>query len=265
MNLRVLCDKVCEIAVETGEFIRKESENFHIGKARLKGKHDFVSYVDIEAEKKLKTSLSGLLPDAGFIGEEGVANEGKSELKWIVDPLDGTTNFMHGVTIYSISIALARNNEKILGVILDIQSNELFSAYTGGGAWLNGGRIKVSEAETLEDSLIATGFPFKNYEKLGNYMSCLEYFIKNTHGVRRMGSAAIDLAWVACGRFDAFFEYGLNEWDIAAGMVIIREAGGKISDFSGDMDIMDGSETVAANNRLFDKFRADVYRHMKKD
>jgi len=263
MDLKTLCNKVCEVAKETGEFIRTESEGFDISAARLKGKHDFVSYVDIEAEKRLKKQLSGLLPEAGFIGEEGVANEGANKLRWIVDPLDGTTNFMHGARVYSISIALARDNEKLLGVILDIPSNELFHAYAGGGARLNGETIKVSDASTLEDSLIATGFPFKNYERLDNYMLCLEYFIKHTHGVRRMGSAAIDLAWVACGRYDGFFEYGLNEWDVAAGAIIINEAGGIISDFSGNTDRIDGTETVTSNKKLYKKFRADVYRLMK--
>ncbi|HCC70742.1 MAG TPA: inositol monophosphatase [Bacteroidales bacterium] len=263
MDLISLCNEVCKIAKRTADFIKDESQNFDICDARLKGMHDFVSYVDIESEKKLKADLTALLPDAGLIGEEGSAREGKSKLTWIVDPLDGTTNFMHGITVYSISIALADEDDILLGVILNIPSDELFYAYKNGGAWLNGERIHVSGAATLENSLIATGFPFKNYDRLDKYMPCLEYFIRNTQGVRRMGSAAIDLAWVACGRFDGFYEYDLNKWDVAAGIIIINEAGGMISDFSGNTDSIDGSEIVAANKRLFNTFRTMVERHMK--
>jgi myo-inositol-1(or 4)-monophosphatase len=264
MDLKSLCNNVCEIARQTGEFINKESDNFDIENGRLKGQHDFVSYVDIEAEKKLTGELSRLLPGAGFIGEEGTAREGENNLTWIVDPLDGTTNFMHRVPVYSISIALEQENKILLGVVLNVPTGELFYAYDNGGAWLNGKRIYVSQAKTLEDSLIATGFPFKNYERLDNFMHCLEFFISNTHGVRRIGSAAVDLAWVACGRFDAFWEYGLNKWDVAAGIIIINEAGGQVSDFAGNRDKIDGTEIVAANNVIFETFRHEVEKNMNR-
>ncbi|MBS0011445.1 MAG: inositol monophosphatase [Bacteroidales bacterium] len=263
MDLKLLCSKVCDIALRTGEFIKEEARTFDIDDARSKGIHDFVSYVDIEAEKKLSRELSALLPEAGFITEEGTAREGNTGLKWIIDPLDGTTNFMHGARVYSISIALEQDDTSLLGVILDVPSDELFYAYTGGGAWLNEKRIHVSGAENLDDSLVATGFPYKAYERLKSYLTCLEFFILNTHGVRRMGSAAIDLAWVACGRYDAFFEYGLNKWDVAAGILIIREAGGRASNFSGSINNIDGSEIVAANSKLFEKFRLEVFKHMQ--
>ena len=263
MNLKCICNDVCDIARRTGDFIRDEAGNFDIDDARQKGKHDFVSYVDIEAEKKLIAILSELLPGAGFITEEGTAEASHKTLRWIIDPLDGTTNFMHGATVYSISIALEQDNEILLGVIYDVPSDELFYAYKDGGAWLNAKRIAVSTSGRLDDSLIATGFPYKNYERLGVYMKCLEFFIRNTHGVRRMGSAAIDLAWVASGRYDGFYEYGLNRWDVAAGIIIIKEAGGRVSDFSGDSGNIDGSEIVAANSLIFDTFRQEVERHMK--
>lgn len=264
MDLNKLCNDVCDIARRTGEFITKESEGFDIEDARLKGQHDFVSYVDIESEKKLRDELSKLLPAAGFIGEEGEAREGRNNLTWIVDPLDGTTNFMHRVPVYSISIALTQKEKILLGVILNVPTDELFYAYKEGGAMLNGKRIYVSDAETLEDSLIATGFPFKNYGQLDNYMGCLEFFIRNTQGVRRMGSAAVDLASVACGRFDGFYEYGLNKWDVAAGIIIINEAGGMVSDFSGNKNNIDGTEIVAANNLIFETFRLEVEKHMNR-
>lgn len=264
MDLNDICTDVCEIAMNTGEFIRKESEGFDIDDAKLKGHHDFVSYVDIEAEKKLTGELSRLLPDTGFIGEEGTAREGKNNLTWIVDPLDGTTNFMHRIPLYSISIALAQEENILLGVVFNVPTEELFYAYSNGGAWLDGKRIYVSDTNSLENSLIATGFPFKNYERLDNYMSCLEFFIENTQGVRRMGSAAIDLAWVACGRFDGFFEYGLNKWDVTAGICIINEAGGIVSDFSGNNHNIDGSEIVAANRVIYEHFRMEVNKHMNR-
>ena len=264
MDLNSLCSDVCKIARWTGEFIINESENFDIGDARLKGKHDFVSYVDIEAEKKLTHELSSLIPAAGFIGEEGTSRKGDNKLTWIVDPLDGTTNFMHGLPVYSISIALERENTIVLGVVYNIPTGELFYACKNGGAWRNDQRIFVSDASTLEDSLIATGFPYKDYNRLENYMHCLKFFIENTHGVRRIGSAAVDLAWVACGRFDGFYEYGLNKWDVAAGIIIIEEAGGMVSDFAGNRNNIDGSEIVAANSGLFEIFRQEVEKHMNR-
>jgi len=263
MDLKSICNDVCVIAKRTGEFISQESGSFDIGDARLKGKHDFVSYVDIEAEKKLSAELSAILPQAGFIAEEGTNKKGQGTLNWIIDPLDGTTNFMHGAPVFSISIALEHDDEILLGVILDVPSGELFHAYREGGAWLNGKRIQVSGAKTLDDSLIATGFPYKDYERLDSYLSCLEFFIRKTHGVRRMGSAAIDLAWLACGRYDGFFEYGLNRWDVAAGIIIINEAGGMVSDFSGHRKNIDGSEIVAANGKIFKAFRREVEKYMK--
>ncbi len=264
MDLRSLCRDVCTLAGHTGEFIKKESAGFDADDARLKGLHDFVSYVDIEAEKLLATGLSALLPKAGFIAEEGTGELAESGLNWIIDPLDGTTNFMHGLPVYSISIGLVQKGEILLGVILNVPGDELFYAYDKGGAWLNGKRIYVSQSDSLNDSLIATGFPFKDYGRLDTFMTSLEYFIRHTRGVRRMGSAAIDLAYVACGRFDGFYEYGLNRWDVTAGIKIIREAGGKASDFSGNKNDIDGSEIIASNCNIYDAFRLEVDRHMKK-
>lgn len=262
MDLKILCKDVCAVASQTAEFIKKESAGFDADDARLKGKHDFVSYVDIEAEKQLTEGLAKLLPQAGFIAEEGTGEPAESGLNWIIDPLDGTTNFMHGLPVYSISIGLVQEDRILLGVILNVPGDELFYAYDGGGAWLNDKRINVSQSDNLNDSLIATGFPFKNYERLDTFMASLEYFIRHTRGVRRMGSAAIDLAYVACGRYDGFYEYGLNRWDVTAGIIIIREAGGRASDFSGNKNDIDGSEIVASNSNIFDAFSLEVARHM---
>jgi len=171
---------------------------------------------------------------------------------------------MHGLAPYSISIALAGGDKILVGVVHNIATRETFYAWHKGGAWLDGEAIKVSLTTRIEDSLIATGFPYKDFNSLGKYLTAFEYFIRNTHGVRRMGSAAIDLAWVACGKFDAFFEYNLNKWDVSAGILLIREAGGIASDFSGNQVCIDGSEIVAANNLIFEEFRAKVNTFMAK-
>lgn len=264
--------KVAQLAREAGLFISGEAAGFDPDMAKNKGLHDFVSYVDVEAEKIITKGLSEILPGSRFLTEEGTfiadkdANSAKgdstmknnSAYTWIVDPLDGTTNFIHGLPPYSVSIALREEEEMVAGVVYVITSDEMFTATRGGGAWLNGKRISVSEAAIIEESLVATGFPYKYFSRLDSFLKALAYFLKNTHGVRRMGSAAVDLAYVACGRFDAFFEYNLNLWDIAAGVLLVREAGGKASDFSGDESKLTGSETVAANNLLFENFRKIV-------
>jgi myo-inositol-1(or 4)-monophosphatase len=255
MQLEKLCLDVCKIAEEAGDFIRTEASRFSKDKIENKGLHDFVSYVDISSERMIVEKLSKLLPGSDFITEEGTAHASDAEFTWIIDPLDGTTNFIHGIDPHSVSIGLRKGTDLVTGVVLSVAAKELFYAWENGGAWLNGRKIKVSDASGIDNSLIATGFPFKNYSRLDNYLKCLEYFIRNSHGVRRMGSAAVDLSWVACGRYDAFFEYGLNPWDVAAGTVIIREAGGRVSNFSGDEEKIFGSETVAANSIIFDEFR----------
>lgn len=263
--------KVAALARETGHFIKGEAAGFDPEMAEKKGLHDFVSYVDVEAEKMIIKGLSQIIPGSRFFTEEGTSagaagkEAGDPDIKgnrsiytWIVDPLDGTTNFMHGLPPYSISIALSEQGKIVAGVVYIVTSDEMFTATIEGGAWLNGSRISVSAASRIEDSLIATGFPYKNFSRLGSFMGALEYFIRNTHGVRRMGSAAVDLAYVACGRFDAFFEYNLNPWDVAAGALLVKEAGGMVSDFSGDGDNVNGAETIASNSLLYDNFRKIV-------
>jgi len=253
MDLKKITEKICAVAGEAGEFIRKERASFNRDAIKQKDTHDFVSYVDITSEKLIVERLSGLIPGTGFIAEEGTVAQQQSEYTWVVDPLDGTTNFLHNIGLHSVSIGLAHNKIPVAGAVLSIESGELFYAWKDGGAWLNNRKIHVSDTSSLNLSLVGTGFPVKNYSRLDSYMKCLEYFIRNTSGARRMGSVAIDLSWLACGRFDAFFEYGLSPWDVAAGTIIVREAGGKISTFAGDEKNVDGNEIVAANNLLFEE------------
>jgi len=262
MNLRNLCTDIKKAATEAGAFIMQESGKFDIRMADAKGFHDFVSYVDRGSEEMLVKKLGALIPEAGFITEEGTSSKKGVKYIWVIDPLDGTTNFLHGVHPFSISIALMEGNEVIAGLVHEPGYNETFIAWRGGGTWLNGKQVYVSEPAHLNDCILATGFPYKDFSALDQYLKCLEFFIKNTHGVRRMGSAAIDLAYVACGRFDIFFEYGLNPWDVAAGTLLIREAGGCVSDFSGNEKDISGGEIVAANGRVFPEVLKNVSKFM---
>ena len=251
MDLELLCYEIEKAAKEAGDFISKESEVFNINETELKGLNNFVTYVDKGSEKMLVDRLGSLLPEAGFIAEEGTSVSKGVRYNWVIDPLDGTTNFIHGVRPFAISIGLMENDEVIAGVVHEVGGNETFTAWKNGGAWLNGKRIHVSATRHLADSLVATGFPYNLFDRLTPYMNLLIYLVKRTQGVRRLGSASIDLAYVACGRFDLFFEYDLKLWDIAAGMLLVREAGGIFSDFSGNMKNLSGDETVASNNLVF--------------
>jgi len=250
MNLSKLTEGVVSIAKEVGNFIRNESHNFDHDKVEYKGLHDMVSYVDKSAEIALVDSLRSLLPEAGFVTEEKTATISGEKYNWIIDPLDGTTNFIHGLPTYSISIALQSNDELILGVVYEINRDECFSAWKNGGAYLNNKRISVVKARGIEKTLVATGFPYYEFGKLDAYLAVLKELMQRCHGVRRIGSAAIDLAYVACGRFDAYFEFNLNSYDVAAGIVLVREAGGQIFDFYGGNKSIERREMVATNGLI---------------
>lgn len=246
MNFELLLEQTTEIIKEVSSFIETESKHFDINSIEKKGFNDLVSYVDKEAEKSLVRKLSQVLPDAGFIAEEGTSSVRSDEYNWIIDPLDGTTNFTHGLPVYAISVALVHKNDLILGVVNEINRKECFSAIKGQGAKLNGASISVSEIDTLGESLMATGFPYYSFDDMQKYLSILNDLMQSTHGLRRMGSAAVDLAYVACGRFEGFFEYNLNAWDVAAGALIVQEAGGQVSDFGGNSNYLFGREIIAA-------------------
>jgi myo-inositol-1(or 4)-monophosphatase len=263
IDLKQLCAEIENAAREASAFIRKESQGFDINRTEKKGLNDFVSYVDKGSEKMLVERLSRLLPEAGFVTEEGTSKKIGLKYCWVIDPLDGTTNFLHGFHPYAISIALREYDEVIAGVVYEAGGNESFTAWKGGGAWLNGEKIHVSDSAMLADSLVATGFPYSDFSGIDAYMNCLSYFFKHTHGIRRLGSAAIDLAYVACGRFEAFYEAGLHEWDIAAGMLLVREAGGRVSDFSGNEKNLKGKEFIAANSLVFAEILEIISKFMK--
>lgn len=247
MDLKSLCLDVVELSREVGMNIKIEELNVSRKDIEEKSLNSLVSYVDKNAEKKIVDRLAELLPEAGFIAEEGTSDKKGETYNWIVDPLDGTTNFLHGLPVYSVSIALQRKGEIVLGVVYEVNQDECFYAWKSGGAFLNQKSIQVSKSEQLKDSLIATGFPYYDYERVDSYFIVLKHLAQNSRGIRRMGSAAVDLVYTACGRFDAFFEYSLHPWDVAAGAFIVEEAGGKISDFSGGENWLFGQEIVASN------------------
>lgn len=247
MDLNKILNQVIDLSLECGAFIRKEADSFNYSDVELKGKNNLVSYVDKEVEKQMVDALKKILPEAGFVAEEGTVQDDNSPVKWIIDPLDGTTNFIHGLPVYSTSIALEKDGELLVGVVYEVNRDECFSAARGAGAFCNGKPIQVSPLPSINESLLATGFPFYNFEKLNEYLAILNELMKNAHGLRRMGSAAVDLAYVAIGRFEGYFEYNLNPWDIAAGALIVQEAGGTVTDFSGGGNFTFGREIVAAN------------------
>lgn len=245
--MQQLLQEVIVLVKEVGEFIRSEAQNFDESKIEYKGKNDLVSYVDKEAEKRLVQGLAELLPGSGFIAEEGTSKHQSDTYNWIIDPLDGTTNFTHGLPIFAISVALVKRKELSLGIVYDVMKDECFHATKGNGAYLNHVPIHVSQVKSLEKSLLATGFPYYNFDQMKQYLSILDECMQQTHGLRRMGSAAIDLVYTACGRFEGFFEYNLNAWDVAAGALIVQEAGGKVTDFKGGGDFLFGREIVAGS------------------
>ena len=234
------------LVLDVGDFIRQESSNFSVSDIEHKGFNDLVSYVDKSAEEKLVAGCATILPQAGFIAEEGTSNKTGDTYNWIIDPLDGTTNFTHGLPVYAISLALMQDNEVILGIVYEINRDECFYAIKGQRAFLNDQEIAVSKAQHLSESLLATGFPYYDFDQMNIYLQILNDFMQKTHGLRRMGSAAVDLAYVACGRFEGFFEYNLNAWDVAAGAFIVQQAGGKVTDFKGGSDYIFGREIMAA-------------------
>jgi myo-inositol-1(or 4)-monophosphatase len=258
MDLQSLCEKVCVLARECGAILKDEIAKIGLDDIETKGVHDFVTYADRQSEKRITSVLLKLLPEAGFIAEEKTMGNKGERYKWIVDPLDGTTNFIHGVPCYSVSIALADEEEVILGVVYEANHDECFYAWKGGPAYLNGKEIKVSERAAISDALLATGFPYYNYTDLEKYMKLFTYFLKNSHGLRRLGSAAVDLAYVACGRFEGFFEYGLSPWDVAAGSFIVQQAGGKVFDFTGGENYIFGKQIVASNNAISEELSGIV-------
>lgn len=216
VDYQAVCLKVVETAKVVGQFIKNERAKNQLN-IETKGKNDFVTHLDKASERLIIEYLSPLIPQAGYIAEEATNSTKGVTHNWIIDPIDGTTNFIHGISPFAISIALQENDEIVIGVILELGLNECFYSWKGGDAFMNDIKIHVSKTPLVNQSLIATGFPYSNYTRLEPFMTTLSYFMTHSQGLRRLGSAATDLAYVACGRFDSFFEYDLKPWDVAAG------------------------------------------------
>ena len=231
-----------------GDLIVKYIDRIEGLDVNSKGRNDFVSEVDKQAELIIIDHIHKAYPEHGILAEES-GKQGNDTYQWIIDPLDGTTNFLHGFPQFAVSIALKHRNVLDQAVVYDPLRQELFTASKGAGAHLNNRRIRVSKQTDLEGALIGTGFPYGNMDKLERYLDCFRQICPETAGIRRAGAASLDLAYVACGRLDGFWEFDLQEWDIAAGALLIREAGGTVKDIGGDEDLKSGS-IVAGNLKL---------------
>lgn len=261
MHLKEVTQRVIEVAKEAGAFIREQRKTFSPDKIEFKGLNDLVSYVDKTAEQMIVAALQNALPEAGFITEEKTINRLGEKYNWIIDPLDGTTNFIHGLPVYSVSIALQQDNELVMGVVYEINQDECFYAWKDSPAYLNGNEIRVTSTPTVDKCLLATGFPYYDFQKQAAYIELFTELMRSCHGLRRLGSAAVDLAYTACGRFDAFYEYNLNAWDVAAGIVIVLQAGGEIVNFKGGNEVLNTRELLATNGKITQEMLQTIQKH----
>lgn len=250
-------DVAVEAAVSAGHLIRQHAGRLGEDEIRAKGMQDLVTFVDEEAQRIIVGILERAFPDYEVLGEEdadmGAMRPVADGYRWIIDPIDGTTNFLHGMPPYAVSIGLQREDEIVVGVVLDVARNELFTAVRGGGLYVNGVRAGVSGIGSLHDSLITTGFPYRTLEHLDAYMEVLRAFMTRTQGVRRPGSASIDLAYVAAGRLDGFFETGLLPWDVAAGQLLVEEGGGRVTDYENQSNPTFSDHLLASNGLIHEE------------
>jgi len=248
-------------ARRAGSIITRASEDIGSLTINDKSYNDFVTEVDLASEKEIIRVLKASYPEHAFLGEEtGLSHQ--ADNIWIIDPLDGTTNFLHGFPQYCISIALEEKGEITQAVIYDPNRNDLFTATKGQGAYLNQRRMRVSNKSKLKESILGTGFPFRDFQHLPVYLKIFEEVIRGTSGVRRPGSAALDLAYVAAGWFDGFFEINLSKWDIAAGGLLVTEAGGIVSDFSENNGWLESGNIVATNPKIYDPLIKIIQSHI---
>ena len=239
-------------ARQAGELIRRYTGDIDKLRVQIKDANDFVSEVDKQSEREIIQALKRAYPDHAILGEEsGRHGDENAEYQWIIDPLDGTTNFLYGIPQFAVSIGLKQRGRLLLGVVYDPLRDEMFAAARGEGATLNNRKMRVSARPSLENALLATGVPFRADQNLDLYLETMRALLPNTAGVRRLGSAALDLAWVASGRFDGFWEFGLREWDLAAGAVIVQEAGGLVGDLNGGSEHLNTGNVLAASPKVF--------------
>lgn len=262
-QLQTLLQESLTVIRRAGAFMKAEQSKVTSEQIEDKARNSLVSYVDKQAETILVEGLQSILPTATFITEEATIENRASITTWIIDPLDGTTNYLHGLPHYAVSVGLLHEDKLVLGVVYNPASDECFTAIRGGGAFLNARPIKVSTAKGFSDSLFVTGFPFDDLKRTQNNLKVVEYLKQQSRGIRRFGSAALDLAFVAAGRFEAYFEGGLNAWDVAAGILLVQEAGGISTDYEGGENHLFGGEIIAAvpsvHRALVDKIQTVYY------
>lgn len=252
---------VSALVKETGAYILEQRRNFQQEKVEQKALHDLVSYVDKTSEEKILQGLLSILPGAAMIAEESGVLQTNSPFCWILDPLDGTTNFIHHIPHFCISLALQYQGNLVAAWVYEIVSDSLFTAELGKGSQCNGNSIHVSQQTQLEKSLIATGFPVNNYDFIDAHMQSVKEVVLKTRGVRRLGTAAFDLCMVACGKVEAYFEYALKPWDVAAGTLIVREAGGKVTDYANNEEnVLFGEQILASNTHVHEQMFEIVFR-----
>ena len=262
MHYQDALDVAVAAATQAGQLIRTHAGKINTNQIRMKNVHDLVTEIDEASQQLIVDMLHKAFPDAQFMAEEGdvfsKGNEKVAGWRWIIDPIDGTTNFTHGMPPYAVSIGLEEDGELVAGVVLEVGRWELFTATKGGGLHVNGVRHRVSQTSSLSDALVVTGFPYRHFGHLEAYLGLLGDMLKAARGVRRTGSASVDLAYVAAGRFDVFFETGLMPWDLAAGVLLIKEAGGRVSNYADKPDGLFEKQILATNGHIHDEMLALV-------
>lgn len=256
-----------EAAQAAGKVIRYYQERFDQISVEHKGRNDYVSQCDLEAEQAIIKTIRKYHPNHAILAEETGKQKGDdtSKVEWIIDPLDGTTNFLHQFPQYAVSIGVREKGKLTHAAIYDPVADELFTASRGAGAYLNKFRIRVTDQKSLTDSLLATGFPYHDFSYIDDYLASFKAFMTTTAGIRRAGSAALDLAYVACGRVDGFWEFNLKPWDIAAGALLIKEAGGLVTDFNGGEDYLESGNIMAANPKLYKEMAQVIGKTISKE
>jgi len=250
MNLAEICTQVQQIAKENGSFLREENRKFDRSKVEEKSAHNYVSYVDKESERRIVEQLSALLPGSGFIAEEGTGELSSEKYYWVIDPLDGTTNYIHNLAPYCVSIALRTKEEILLGVVYEVCRNECFYAWKGSKAYLDGHVIQVSSVNSLDKALILLGLPYNDDGYKPMALKLVDACYGNVGGSRLMGAAAAELCYIACGRAEVRIEAFLGPWDVAAGGFILQQAGGKLTDFRGEDNWWSGDQVLASNGLM---------------
>ena len=250
LDLEQLTADVCRIATAAGHFLKEERKNFRRESVIEKCTHDYVSYVDKESERRLVTELSALLPEAGFIAEEGSATYNDEPYCWVIDPLDGTTNYIHDNAPYCVSIALRSRDELLLGVVYEVCRDECFYAWKGGKAWLNGEPLHISDIDDVTNAFLIVERPYNDaaYKQMARHL--LDDLYGKAGAIRMNGSAAAAICYVAAGRFDGWLEAFIGKWDYSAAALIVLEAGGEVTDFYGSRDFMEGHHIIATNGHL---------------